>query len=77
MVVASKIPVVEGGPAGSGIIEATIRSATEQLGGALLGNIFVKHSLRISLRIAASSTQPRFCRFAPKNPLPAAGGPRS
>jgi len=29
MGVASQIPVVEGGPAGSGVVEATIRSATE------------------------------------------------
>jgi hypothetical protein len=31
-----------GGAAGSGACGATIRSATERLGGALLGNIFIK-----------------------------------
>jgi hypothetical protein len=40
--IASKIPVVEGGPAGSGVVEATIRSMAERLGAILLGNIFVK-----------------------------------
>jgi len=39
MDVASQIPVVEGGPAGSGVCEATISTAPEQLGGAVLGNI--------------------------------------
>jgi sugar phosphate isomerase/epimerase len=34
-------------------------------------------SLPIFRRIAASSAQPRFCRVAPKSPLPAAGGPGS
>jgi hypothetical protein len=77
MGVASKIPVVEGEPAGSGVVEATIRSMAERLGAILLGNIFVKCFLRIFRRIVASSAQPRFCRVAPKSPLPAAGGPGS
>jgi hypothetical protein len=38
----SQIPVVEGGPAGSGVFKATISAATEQLGGAALGNIWKK-----------------------------------
>ena len=42
MDVASKIPVVEGGPAGSGVLEATISTAPEQHGGAALGNILKK-----------------------------------
>jgi hypothetical protein len=33
---------VPGGAAGSGVCGATIRSATERLGGALLGNIFIR-----------------------------------
>jgi hypothetical protein len=36
---ASKIPVVERGPAGSGVFGATISTAPERLGGAVLGNI--------------------------------------
>jgi hypothetical protein len=39
MDVASQIPVVEGGPAGSGVYEATIRSLAERLGARLLGDI--------------------------------------
>jgi hypothetical protein len=33
------IPVVEGGPAGSGVCEATIRSLAERLGARLLRDI--------------------------------------
>jgi hypothetical protein len=58
MDVASKIRVVEGGPAGSGVIGATISAAPERLGGAGLGNILEKHFSKISIRILASSTQP-------------------
>jgi hypothetical protein len=39
MGVASKIPVLERGPAGSGVIEATISAAPERPGGAVLGEI--------------------------------------
>jgi hypothetical protein len=39
MGVASKIPVLEGGPAGSGVFEATISTAPERPGGAGLGKI--------------------------------------
>ena len=56
--IASQIPVVEGGPAGSEVFEATISAAPERLGGAVLGNILEKHFSKISIRILASSTQP-------------------
>jgi hypothetical protein len=36
---ASKIPVAEGGPAGSEVPGATISAAPERLGGAVLGDI--------------------------------------
>jgi hypothetical protein len=58
MDIASKIPVVEGGPAGSGVFEATISTPPERHGGAALGSILIKNSAKISLRIPASSTQP-------------------
>jgi hypothetical protein len=67
---ASTIPVLEGGPAGSGVLEATISAAPERLGGAGLGDIlgyFAEVRLRVSL--------PSFCRVASQSPLPAAGGP--
>jgi hypothetical protein len=35
----SQFPVVEGGPAGSGVFGATISTAPERLGWAVLGNI--------------------------------------
>jgi uncharacterized membrane protein YeiH len=41
---------VERGPAGSGVFEATIRSATERLGGALLRDILRKRSFMIFRR---------------------------
>jgi uncharacterized membrane protein YeiH len=41
---------VERGPAGSGVFEATIRSATERLGGALLRDVLRKHSVMIFRR---------------------------
>jgi hypothetical protein len=46
MDVALKIPVVEGGPAGSGVFEATISTDPEQHGGAALGNILKELLLR-------------------------------
>jgi hypothetical protein len=71
MDIASKIPVVEGGPAGSGVLEATISAAPERLGGAALGNILKKRFLKIS-RTTASMNRPRaVVQVAPKSPLPA------
>jgi hypothetical protein len=55
MGVASQIPVVEGGPAGSGVLEATISAAPERLGGAVLGSILIKHSAKISRTTASMS----------------------
>jgi hypothetical protein len=53
MGVASKIPVLEGGPAGSGVLEATISAAPERLGGAGLGNILKECSSKIFRRSPA------------------------
>ena len=77
MDIASQMPVVEGGPAGSGVFEATISAAPELHRGAALGDIMKKRLLKISRRIAAWGAQPRFCRVASQSPLPAAGGPGS
>jgi len=56
--------------------ERSYRMAAERLGAAILVNIFGKSSFQIFIRIAASSTQPRFCRSLPRVrslPFPGAG----
>ncbi len=77
MDIASKIPVVEGGPAGSGVFGATISTATERLGGAVLGENRERALLRYFAEVQLRVAPPDFCRVASKSPLPAAGGPGS
>jgi len=55
----SQFPVAGGGgPAGSEVLEATIRSMAERLGAMLLGDIGRKRFMKIFLRIPASSARP-------------------
>jgi hypothetical protein len=72
---ASTIPVLEGGTAGSGVLEATISAAPERLGGAGLGKteerVIFGYFAEVRLRVSP----PSFRRVAPRSPLPAAGGP--
>jgi len=76
MVVASKIPVVEGGPAGSGVFEATISAAPERLGGEALGNIGIEPFLMIFRRTGTPGTPSRSCLVRSpgiRSPFPGAG----
>jgi hypothetical protein len=66
---ASKITVAEGGPAGSGVLEATISAAPKRLGGAGLGRTKIKaffgYFAEIRLRVCSGRFLPsaRFARF--------------
>jgi hypothetical protein len=65
--------VLEGGPAESGVLEATISAAPEQLGGAVLRNIIeeLSHDISQTPGLECSAV---ILRSAPKSPLPVGGG---
>jgi hypothetical protein len=71
--IVSKIPVLEGGPAGSGVFVATISAAPERPGGAVLGENMERAPLGYFAEVRLRVSPPSFCRSAPKSPLPAAG----
>jgi hypothetical protein len=56
MDIVSQIPVVEGGTAGSGVPEATIRIAAERLGTAILRNILVRSWVSGDLEAISGAT---------------------
>jgi hypothetical protein len=73
MDIASMIPVVEGGPAGSEVPEATIRSPAERLGAGLLRDLFRKgFSSDISQNRGFECSAP-ILQVAPQSPLPPPG----
>jgi hypothetical protein len=61
MGIASKIPVLEGGPAGSGVREATISAAPERPRGAVLGETKKVLFKDISQKSASVSAPADFC----------------
>ena len=68
-----KDPVREGGPAGSGVREATISAAPEGLERAVLGNIVKELSPDISQNPGLERSAV-ILRSASKSPLPVGGG---